>query len=323
MTKKYFSEFILITYCSNIYNLIYWLDWHLNIINFEHGIVIINNTINETDKKMLEQFYNKIELIIKPDRINQSAIYTEYVNKSKSYWVLPIDDDEYLYISDKYEHDINKLLFVQTNKDKDTFYKYAFNWLLFYSNELQEKFNQKKSYLDLYRYVYLDKVERQDEVFNIKTIVNTSIYHQYFSDYDETKFVNNNEIDLKNITIGNKISMHDHIGTVHNPLSKFKNQFYHAKNLSTNEICAGYKFYNKTSLDMDCFIAHYKYRTLEEFQIKTQKYPKMLDVSPYYYSILNQNNFLEKLYEQIKSELVYFPVLYNLFNKYKNYDNQK
>lgn len=96
MEKKYFSEILLLTKCRNKKDFIDWIEYHLNI-GFDN-IVVIDNESEVEIKSVCEQYgleYHYIEGF--PD---QYARYNEYVNSSKSLWVLPIDDDEYLYMRD-------------------------------------------------------------------------------------------------------------------------------------------------------------------------------------------------------------------------------
>ena len=93
--KKYYSEIICITNCTDESHLHEWLYWHINIIKIEH-LVLIDNTPDgklEIIAKKFNVSYKNITGIL-----SQCDIYNDYVNNSEAEWVLPIDDDEYLYM---------------------------------------------------------------------------------------------------------------------------------------------------------------------------------------------------------------------------------
>lgn len=77
-----------------------WLHWHLDVVGFEHCHVFDNES--QVDVKSVCDFHDErvsYELVTGwPD---QYSLYNRYINnKSKSWWVLPIDDDEYLWMRD-------------------------------------------------------------------------------------------------------------------------------------------------------------------------------------------------------------------------------
>ena len=60
--KKYLSEIILITNHNNKYTLFDWLFWHLNIIKFDHVVLIDNNSTFDV-KNICNMFGDKVTYI--------------------------------------------------------------------------------------------------------------------------------------------------------------------------------------------------------------------------------------------------------------------
>ena len=126
--KKYFTEALLITNNNNKYAIFDWLYWHINIVKFDH-IVVIDNNSKYNLESICKLFGNNVTYKKINGNISQSEIYTEYVNNSESWWVLPIDDDEFFYVSDKYDNNVNTLLYNYAKTYSNT-YKFSFNWIM-------------------------------------------------------------------------------------------------------------------------------------------------------------------------------------------------
>lgn len=281
--NKYFTELLLITNKpANI--IIDWLNWHLNIIKVDH-IVLINNT-NDTDSLLseyIDEHKNKIQYIKLPGNLNQAELYTEYVNNSEAEWVLPIDDDEFLYISKKFNHNLNEYLNYLYNKNQN--YKYSFCWHMLFNKNMAMQ-NGPFYFIKNNLYTILD-FEFMTECTNlIKTIVNTKIKHLYINENKEKHIItlDNNYTSFKN----------DKLGTVHNPISKIDSKFIHSYNEETDSFYAGILFNkSKFNLNSDCYIAHYKYGVGDKLyneKIKNFNFidaPKEFITSNYNLSTLN------------------------------------
>lgn len=79
-----------------------WLKWHIDICHFDH-IHIIDNDSNFDIKSVCEQYNGKVSYEQIHGYPRQYAIYDNYINNmSTAEWVMPIDDDEYLEISNEF-----------------------------------------------------------------------------------------------------------------------------------------------------------------------------------------------------------------------------
>ena len=57
--KLYNTELILITNSNNLNELLYWLYWHINVIGFEH-VVLIDNSKENLIQPFISKFGNSI-----------------------------------------------------------------------------------------------------------------------------------------------------------------------------------------------------------------------------------------------------------------------
>ena len=127
MEKIYFSEVVLLTKSYNLQDFKDWLHWHLDIIGFDHAHIFDNESSVDI-KSVCDSYGSKVSYEKVIGWPNQYGLYNRYINnQSKAWWVLPIDDDEFLYVSDKYEHKINDLLLDLNRLHKDWF-KVSVGW---------------------------------------------------------------------------------------------------------------------------------------------------------------------------------------------------
>ena len=311
-TNKYFSEILVISNETNIKRIYEWLVWHLNIIKFDHIIFIDNNDTSYL-KDICNKF-NSIEYIHKPGILSQSEIYTEYVNKSNSIWVLPIDDDEYLYISDKFNNNINNYLsYLQSTQPM---YKYSINWHMMFNNNIIE--NDVDSFINNFKYTSfeLNGSSFNDSLLLLKTIVNTKIKHLYINDINQQIKLNYDNINGSYCSDKNETSVI--LGSVHNPISKYNNSFAHSYNPETNQFIIGLVASPKLKFDIntDCFIAHYKYTTLARWKTKINRF-KFVDVFNKEFLLNNYKyDTYKNAYNYLKDKLLIQDNLYTLYNKY-------
>ena len=107
---KYFSEVMLLTKSDYPEELDCWLHWYLNILGFDH-IVIFDNESPIDIQSVISKFpQDKIEYRFIPGWPNQYKLYTDYLKESKAQWVIPLDDDEFLYIGERYNYNIKDLI---------------------------------------------------------------------------------------------------------------------------------------------------------------------------------------------------------------------
>ena len=311
--KFYYSEALIITNCKNINDIYLWLDWHINIVKFDH-IVFIDNNDSEYLKDICQNFQN-VEYIHLPGILSQSDIYTEYVNKSNAQWVLPIDDDEYLYISDEFNNNINDYLIHVMNKKPA--YKYAFNWHMMFADEIKNERSNNLFYDFPYEYIGTRQINYNS--FNIiKTIVNTNLKHYYCSEYGNKNIINmfDSRITIEGQT---QFRLIDNLGTFHNPITKIDDKFIPAynenddyfyqglfsinkKNITTNYACI-YHFRYKSKKEWLDKINNFKFNSTDQIFIDHNYKQEQFDfVHNFVHSDLIYNDRLIKLYDNKKSK---------------------
>lgn len=99
-TFGYKTEAILLTKFLNFEDLIEWLDYHLNVVKFDH-IHVFDNESDYDAKAVCDQYGSKVSYQKIYGHPRQYQLYDAYINNmSAAEWVMPIDDDEYLDIGD-------------------------------------------------------------------------------------------------------------------------------------------------------------------------------------------------------------------------------
>ena len=313
--KCYNTEIIVITNSTRINDVNLWLDWHLNVIKFNH-IIFIDNNDSDYLRNTCSKFQN-VEYIHRPGILNQSSIYTEYVNKSNAQWVLPIDDDEYLYISDNFDNNINYYLTHLLNiKPK---YKYAFNWHMMFANEMKDVRFGNNLFAE-FPYEYIGKTYTYYDHLNLfKTIVNTDIKHFYVNENNKSQTLPGNAVNNDFDPNFSDVET-DFLGLIHNPISKVDLYFFHAYSPEHNISYPGIFNNNIVNPNCDAYLMHFKYTTLNEWNQKIAKF-KFTNISDQYkcacynkykfirtYQALNKNllqynNKILKLYDNKAKKL--------------------
>ena len=96
MQKKYLTEVVLLTKSYNLTDFQDWLHWHLDIVGFDHCHIFDNESLVDI-KSVCDKYGDRVsyeKIVGWPDQYN---LYNRYINnESPAWWVLPIDDDEYL-----------------------------------------------------------------------------------------------------------------------------------------------------------------------------------------------------------------------------------
>lgn len=316
--KKYFTEALLITNNNNKYAIFDWLYWHINIVKFDH-IVLIDNNSKYNLESICKLFGNNVTYKKINNNISQSEIYTEYVNNSESWWVLPIDDDEFFYVSDKYDNNVNTMLYNYAKTYSNT-YKFSFNWVMMFSKDLYKSVDLKSDYFNLYNYTYNtnfinrnNKIMTNEFLNHNKTIVNTLLKHLYIKDTEKTIKVTAKTVNLKDKI--NFLNGFDKLGSVHNPITMFNSKFKHAYN--TSDECENIGFFRTKPLnyDTDALIFHFKYRTSDEWNFKTMNRSKFTDLYATY-DFDYSPNIIKNIYSY-KNMFKECNIGKNLYNKYK------
>lgn len=108
--KIYFSEVVLLTKTYSLQDFEDWLFWHVNVVNFDH-VMVFDNESTEDIKSVCEKYGSKVTYKLIKGWPNQYELYNKYVNEeSRAWWVLTIDDDEFFYVSERFNHNVNDVL---------------------------------------------------------------------------------------------------------------------------------------------------------------------------------------------------------------------
>ena len=138
MDKIYLTEVVLLTKSYNLQDFKDWLHWHLDIVGFNHAHIFDNESSVDI-KTVCEEYGDRVsyeKVVGWPDQYN---LYNRYINnESKAWWVLPIDDDEFLYIGDKFHNNVNEMIFILQDKWKDM-KKLSIGWRNMFPIEYTEK----------------------------------------------------------------------------------------------------------------------------------------------------------------------------------------
>lgn len=263
--NKYFTEILLITNTTNPYDLKLWIHWHLYYVQFDR-ITVIDNSNSSIIYDICKD-YDRIKYIKHPGKLSQSDIYNNYVNNSDAEWVLPIDDDEFIYLGNF--KTIKELINYTLNKNNNTF-KISFDNLFLYSGTLLKTRKPDENIFELFNY-YCPEVTKMyyDNYVTIKTMCNTTIPHYYVIDKQEftnIKYINLNKISEFDVSTINN----DAMGNIHNPLTLDNNKnFIPSINANRNIIQYGLytNLYRFNNLNMPLLL-HFKYKTKQEFMNK-------------------------------------------------------
>lgn len=97
---SYKTEALLLTKYMNAEDLDEWLDWHLNRVKFDH-VHIFDNESDYDVNSVVKKYDDKVSVEQVNGHPRQYKLYDRYIEQeSKSEWVMPIDDDEYLELSE-------------------------------------------------------------------------------------------------------------------------------------------------------------------------------------------------------------------------------
>lgn len=303
--KKYLTEAILITSTNNLANITHWLFWYVKIIKFDHIIIIDNDSVPGI-KKICEQYTN-VTYYYMPGKISQSELYNKYVNESNAYWVMPVDDDEYLYISDKFNNSINEVIIYLYDYHKE-FLKYSFTWAMMFSGELHENRDITKPVIEDFCYTY-EGTDFFEHVVDIKTILFSDVKHMYYNNPYKTIPCKLEDIDIQ----CERLSFYppewnilypqcefNVMGTVHNPISKLYDTFLHSYNVTNGTVDIGCFTRRHVNINDDVYLCHYKYRSKTEWLYKVNKRNEFADSEAYYVSDSSQNDSIIKAYKYSK-----------------------
>lgn len=144
MNKIYLTEVVLLTKSYNLQDFKDWLHWHLDIIRFNH-VHIFDNESSVDIKTVCDSYGDKVSYEKITGWPNQYALYNRYINnESKAWWVLPIDDDEYLWM--KNFTDVNDMIMFYQEKWKDMT-KLSIRWKNMFPDNV-ENVREEQSLMD-------------------------------------------------------------------------------------------------------------------------------------------------------------------------------
>ena len=126
-------EILLLTKCDYEDELRCWLDWHLNIIGFDHIMIFDNESRIDIPNIIKDYPENSIDYKLIKGWPNQYSLYTEYLKTTKYDWSLPLDDDEFLYISDEFSSSIHTLISQLSPIYSKNFDKFYIMWVNMFS----------------------------------------------------------------------------------------------------------------------------------------------------------------------------------------------
>ena len=142
--KKFFTEVVLLTKSYNLQDFKDWMHWHLDIIGFQR-CHIFDNESSVDIKSVCDSYGDRVTYELIKGWPNQYALYNRYINnESPAWWVLPIDDDEFLYVSDKYNNNVNVFLLANSKAHPD-WCKICVGWRnMFPTDFINERSNPHK-----------------------------------------------------------------------------------------------------------------------------------------------------------------------------------
>ena len=152
------------------------MRWHLDIIGFEHCHVFDNESSVDI-KSVCDSYGDKVTYELVKGWPNQYALYNRYINnESPAWWVLPIDDDEFLYVGDKYKNNVNMFIFGNAKRHPD-WRKICAGWRNMFPGKFTEERTNPHMILNATRWSNEASEIWQAGNRPVKTFVNT--VHQY------------------------------------------------------------------------------------------------------------------------------------------------
>lgn len=290
MEKKYLTEVVLLTKSYNIQDFKDWMRWHLEIIGFDHCHIFDNESTVDI-KSVCDSYGDKVTYEKIVGWPNQYSLYNRYINnESPAWWVLPIDDDEFLYISDKYDNNVDKMILIMQKK-YPSMKKLSIGWRNMFPEEYTK--TRTKSLIENARAwsnevcESMFKIWRQDNRW-MKTFVKTT--SKFYWGLSEDKSISNGG---------------------HNPIAindKGCKSYFENGTLSTTPT-VDYQM-PKMRDDSNLCVCHYQFKSDDEWQMKCTKRISAANKS------FNKNKPLvyKKLYEY-QSNFNIFDNMIELFKK--------
>ncbi len=261
--SNYYSEIVLLTKSDYTDELECWINWYLNILQFNH-IVIYDNDSSISIPSIITKFpEDKIEYHPIQGWPNQYQLYTNHVRQSKANWIMALDDDEYLYIGEKFNHNIRNLIdYLYTTYRKN---KYYFLWVNMFSPEYHRT--------------------RAGLYINTHTSYSYSACRRIHSSWpwgnDMGKSLINNQFDYE-------YSFNKDLGHIPRCLNGDNTTLLYDGTV-VNSVCVN----TQDKIQEDCFIAHYQYKSDSDWELKCSR-PVASSQS---YNLKSKKHIYRKLYE--------------------------
>lgn len=176
--KRYLTEVVLLTKSYNLQDFKDWMHWHLDIIGFDCCHVFDNESSVDI-KSVCDSYGDRVTYELVKGWPNQYALYNRYINNESPAWlVLPIDDDEFLYISDKYNNNVDDLMLSVFEEHKD-WNKLCVGWRNLFPKEFTEE--RTNEHLVLNATGWSDQASMIWQVGNlpVKTFVKTTQKYEW------------------------------------------------------------------------------------------------------------------------------------------------
>lgn len=178
MKKTKLTEVVLLTKSYNLQDFKDWMHWHLDIIGFDCCHVFDNESSVDI-KSVCDSYGDRVTYELVKGWPNQYSLYNRYINnESPAWWVLPIDDDEFLYISDKYNNNVDDLMLSVFEDHKD-WNKLCVGWRNLFPKEFTEE--RTNEHLVLNATGWSDQASMIWQVGNlpVKTFVKTAQKYEW------------------------------------------------------------------------------------------------------------------------------------------------
>lgn len=244
MQKKYLTEVVLLTKSYNLQDFKDWMKWHLEIIGFDHCHVFDNESSVDI-KSICDSYGDKVSYEKIVGWPNQYALYNRYINnESPAWWVLPIDDDEFLYVSEKYKNNVDNMIIQISTTQKDRC-KICIGWRNLFPEKYTE--NRLNEHLILNATGWSDKASEVWQAGNrpVKTFVKMT----------------------------KKFEWSDRIGhSTHDPL--VEGEYKPGRTIDNKEVKNSWQL-TPTSGNADLILYHYQFRCNSEwaYKCKNRKSP--------------------------------------------------
>lgn len=138
MQRPLLTEVVVLTKTYNLQDFKDWLHWHIDILGFQHAHVFDNESLVNI-KSVCDAYGNKVSYEKVNGFPNQYALYNRYIMEhAQAWWVLPIDDDEFLYVGSSFDHNVNTMIMKMQERFPKAD-KIAIGWRNMFPAEFKEK----------------------------------------------------------------------------------------------------------------------------------------------------------------------------------------